>query len=106
MSQLRIFAESDGSAPVSVDDDHAAIAERLAGVDVRFERWPTPAGLAPGASPDQVIAAYRADIDRLMQQEGYRSVDVVSLYPEHPEREAFRKKFLDEHTHSEDEVRF
>jgi len=33
-------------------------------------------------------------------------VDAISLSPEHPDREALRQKFLAEHTHSEDEVRF
>ncbi len=28
------------------------------------------------------------------------------MQPDHPNKEALRKKFLDEHTHSEDEVRF
>ncbi len=31
---------------------------------------------------------------------------MISLYPEHPDKDALRKKFLDEHSHSEDEVRF
>ena len=35
-----------------------------------------------------------------------RSVDVLSMQPDHPQKEALRQKFLDEHTHSEDEVRF
>ena len=30
----------------------------------------------------------------------------VGVPPDHPDREALRKKFLDEHTHAEDEVRF
>ena len=33
-------------------------------------------------------------------------MDVVSLAPDNPDKDAFRQKFLDEHTHSEDEVRF
>jgi 1,2-dihydroxy-3-keto-5-methylthiopentene dioxygenase len=33
-------------------------------------------------------------------------VDAIRLTPEHPDREALRRKFLAEHTHSEDEVRF
>ncbi|KLD61908.1 cupin, partial [Luteibacter rhizovicinus DSM 16549] len=62
--------------------------------------------IAPGATQDEVIEAYRADIDRLMAENGYRSVDVISLKPDNPDRATFRQKFLNEHTHSEDEVRF
>ncbi|UGB39408.1 1,2-dihydroxy-3-keto-5-methylthiopentene dioxygenase [Frateuria soli] len=106
MSRLRIYDDVQPSTPVSVHTDPAAIARELGQVGVRFEQWETNAPIAPGASEDEVIAAYRADIDRLMREEGYRSVDVISLAPDHPDRATLRKKFLSEHTHSEDEVRF
>lgn len=106
MSRLRIYDEARPSTPVSVHTDPAGIARELGHVGVRFEQWEANAPLAPGASQDEVIAAYRADIDRLMREEGYQSVDVISLAPDHPDRATLRKKFLSEHTHSEDEVRF
>ncbi|MDO1529696.1 acireductone dioxygenase [Fulvimonas sp. R45] len=106
MSRLRIFDENRPGTPLSVHTAHAAIARELAGVGVRFEQWAASQPIAPGASQDEVIAAYRADIDRLMREEGYQSVDVISLAPDHPDRAALRQKFLSEHTHSEDEVRF
>ena len=106
MSRLRIFSEANPAAPLLVAAEHAAIAEQLATIGVRFEQWQAEAELAPGASPDAVMAAYRRDIDRLVEEKGFRSVDVVSIAPDHPEREAMRRKFLDEHFHKEDEVRF
>ena len=106
MSRLRIFeAEQPQTAP-SIYEDHAAITRELAKVGVRFELWEASQPVAPGASQDEVIAAYRHDIDRLMHEQGYQSVDVISLTPDHPDRAALRQKFLSEHTHSEDEVRF
>lgn len=106
MSRLRIFdAEQPQNAP-EAHDDHPAIARELAKVGVRFEQWEANQPVAPGASQDQVIAAYRHDIDRLMRDEGYQAVDVISLTPNHPDRATLRQKFLNEHTHSEDEVRF
>lgn len=106
MSRLRIFDENRPDAPLSVYTDGAGIARELGAVGVRFERWRASQPIAPGASQDEVIAAYRGDIDRLMREEGYQSVDVVSLTPDHPDRAALRQKFLSEHTHDEDEVRF
>ena len=41
-----------------------------------------------------------------MAEYGFKSVDVVSLDPNHPDKAALRAKFLDEHTHSDFEVRF
>lgn len=106
MSRLRIFDEHRPHAPRSVHAAHADIARELNKVGVRFEQWEANQPVAPGASQDEVIAAYRSDIDRLMREEGYQSVDVISLTPDHPDRAALRQKFLSEHTHSEDEVRF
>lgn len=106
MSRLRIFDETRPQSPLAAIDEHAAIAAELDKVGVRFERWEASQPIAPGASQDEVIAAYRGDIDRLMREEGYQAVDVISLAPDHPDRAALRQKFLSEHTHSEDEVRF
>ncbi|WP_426284706.1 1,2-dihydroxy-3-keto-5-methylthiopentene dioxygenase [Luteibacter sp. E-22] len=106
MSRLRIYDDNKNDTPIAVHEDHADIATALNAVGVRFERWEANQAIAPGASQEAVIAAYRADIDRLMAENGYRSVDVISLKPDHPDRAVFRQKFLNEHTHSEDEVRF
>jgi 1,2-dihydroxy-3-keto-5-methylthiopentene dioxygenase len=106
MSQLRIYDESNGGTPLKTVLNHAEIERELGAAGVRFERWEASKPVAPGASQDDVIAAYRADIDRLMREKGYQAVDVISLTPDHPDRATLRAKFLNEHTHSEDEVRF
>lgn len=106
MSRLRIFHESNPAEPTFVSDDHAAMAAKLRDIGVRFERWEANRPLAPGASQDEVLSAYRADVDRLIAENGFQSVDVVSMTPTHPQREELRRKFLDEHLHREDEVRF
>lgn len=106
MSRLRVY--DDHAPDVALLDTHepAAITHELESAGIRFEQWQADRPIAPGVSSEEVVAAYRADIDRLMREEGYRTVDVVSLQPDHPDRVALREKFLSEHTHSEDEVRF
>lgn len=106
MTRLRIFSADDATAPLATHADPAAIAAELGALGARFEQWQASQPVAPGDPPEAVIAAYRGDIDRLMREEGYRAVDVVSIAPDHPERAALRQKFLGEHTHAEDEVRF
>jgi len=106
MSRLRIFDETRSQTPLAVHEKHAAIARELGKVGVRFEQWEASQPIAPGASQDEVIAAYHSDIDRLKNEKGYQAVDVISLTPDHPDRATLRQKFLSEHTHSEDEVRF
>ena len=106
MSRLRIFEAEEPTAPVLATTEHAQIARELALIGVGFEQWQASQPVAPGASPEAVMAAYRADIDQLVSQRGFKSVDVVSIAPDHPAREELRAKFLDEHFHKEDEVRF
>jgi 1,2-dihydroxy-3-keto-5-methylthiopentene dioxygenase len=106
MSRLRIFADANPADPLLVSFVAQEISEQLAQIGVRFEQWQTEAAIQPGASPEKVMAAYRRDIDKLIEEKGFRTVDVVSITPDHPDREAMRRKFLDEHFHKEDEVRF
>jgi 1,2-dihydroxy-3-keto-5-methylthiopentene dioxygenase len=106
MSRLRIFDDKKPNETLAVHLAASDIARELGRVGVRFEQWEASQPVAPGASQEAVIAAYRADIDRLMAAGGYQSVDVISLTPEHPDRAQLRQKFLSEHVHSEDEVRF
>ncbi|MEG3152011.1 cupin [Sphingomonas sp. ZT3P38] len=102
MSHLQVFDESDGSIPLLDTSDEATIAAELATIGVRFERWPT----RPLPDPAAILQVYAAEIETLKAEAGYRSVDVVALTPDHPDRATLRGRFLSEHTHGEDEVRF
>ena len=106
MSRLRIFDEEHPDQPLLATRDHAGIARELAAIGVRFEQWQATQPIEPGATSDEVMKASRHDIDRLVAERGFKSVDVVSISPAHPDREQMRAKFLDEHFHKEDEVRF
>lgn len=106
MSRLRIFEDSNPASVLFESTDHARIAAQLEAIGVAFEQWSANKAVRSGDSPDAVMDAYRADIDRLVATRGFKSIDVVSIAPDHPDREAMRAKFLDEHAHKEDEVRF
>ena len=106
MSRLRIFDETAPEAPLLATSDLAAIAGELAKIGVAFEQWEAAQPIQPGDAPETILAAYKADIDRLVDANGFKTVDVVSIAPDNPQKEAMRAKFLSEHTHTEDEVRF
>lgn len=106
MSQLRIFADDNPGLAILDTGERDEITHRLGNAGVRFEYWEAATEISPGDSQHHILDAYAADIARLKRAGGYQTVDVVSMWPEHPEREAARSKFLDEHTHAEDEVRF
>ena len=94
------------SPPRLESSDAAVIARELAARGVRYERWPAPVALPAGADQETILAAYAGEIARVQAEGRYRTVDAIRLGPDHPERQALRAKFLAEHTHSEDEVRF
>lgn len=106
MSRLTIYPDQSPENSVLDTQDGAVITEKLGALDVRFERWATQDILPADADDAAVLRAYNADIQRLMDENGYQSVDVIRISPDHPQKEAIRGKFLNEHTHSEDEVRF
>jgi 1,2-dihydroxy-3-keto-5-methylthiopentene dioxygenase len=101
MSHLTVYAENAPERPLLETADPAGIADALEEIGVRFERWPTRD--VPGGD---TLAAYAEEIERLKVIGGYQAVDVVSMTPDHPDRAVFRQKFLSEHRHMEDEVRF
>lgn len=106
MSRLRIFNDDAPDTPVFETRDHAEMAARLKEIGVRFEQWEASKPVEPGATPEAVMDAYRADIDRICAENGFQTIDVVSIAPDNPNKDAARAKFLDEHYHEEDEVRF
>ncbi|MDO5504796.1 MAG: acireductone dioxygenase [Pseudoxanthomonas suwonensis] len=106
MSRLRIFNDTDPGTVLLETRDHAAIAAELAQIGVLFEQWQASKPVQAGDSEDAIMTAYREDIDRLVHRHGFNSVDVVSIAPDNPQREAMRARFLEEHTHAEGEVRF
>lgn len=105
MSSLRIYEEDQSEAPIITTMDGEEIARHLNDVGVRFERWETR-DLPAGTPPEVILEAYAGEIATLKEESGFTTADVISLTEEHPQKDELRKKFLDEHRHSEDEVRF
>lgn len=91
---------------LSYTDIDSEITDILGSVGVDFFQWSADEIVNPHDGSDKIMKAYKTQIDSLISKNGYSSVDVVNMHPEHPEKKEFRKKFLSEHTHCEDEVRF
>ncbi len=106
MSELRVFAEDSPAKAEATYKQFEQIRDQLIKIGVLFERWQASKELDEHAGQDEVIEAYRSQIDRLMQRFGFKSVDVISMAADHPQKEAMRDKFLHEHTHDDFEVRF
>jgi len=106
MTRLIISSAADPN-DVSLDtEDFGVIAAELAALGARVERWQATHPLAPNASQAEILAAYAPEIDRLKRERGYQAADVVSIKPNNPNWPALRQKFVVEHIHHDDEVRY
>jgi 1,2-dihydroxy-3-keto-5-methylthiopentene dioxygenase len=66
-----------------------------------------PAEASPiGPGDEDILQAHAGWLKPFMDKNGYRTADVIRITPSTPNVPAIRDKFLREHTHSEDEVRF
>jgi 1,2-dihydroxy-3-keto-5-methylthiopentene dioxygenase len=106
MSQLTIFDDLRPEQPVLRTQDAEAMARELSAIGVRFERWESPVSLSPDDSAEVILEAYKPYLDELMGEQGAGSADVLKLTPDNPNYGPMRAKFLSEHIHTEDEIRF
>lgn len=111
MAYLTIYRDGPQPSLTLATDDEGQIRDELAAKGVEYSRWPVAEGLADDATNDDVLAAYADAIAELSDAEGYVVVDVAGLHPsDDPAWPATaagaRQKFLAEHTHADDEVRF
>lgn len=106
MSRLTIYRDDAPETVLLDTEDGRRIAETLRPLNVRFERWQSPVTPERNAPPEEILEAYRPYLDGLMGETGAGSADVVRFDRNTPQIAAMRLKYLSEHTHSEDEVRF
>lgn len=91
-------------------DDERVISE-LDAHGVTLRRWPLRTGDTPGLDDQALLDLYSDKIAEVCDRDSMKLVDVARLHPapteEWRERAAkARTTFLEEHQHSEDEVRF
>jgi 1,2-dihydroxy-3-keto-5-methylthiopentene dioxygenase len=72
---------------------------------ITYEYWQSKQ-LDPGASEEDILAAYENEIEKLKIKGSYHSADVIDLSPTTPGLDEKLARFSREHTHSEDEVRY
>lgn len=101
MSSLAVYHVLSPEIPNKVLTHFEDIVATLAEQGVGFDRWEAAAKIQPGASEEEIIAAYQIQIDGLMTGRGYIAVDVVSVSTDHPEQAGV----LDEYRQRQEEVR-
>jgi 1,2-dihydroxy-3-keto-5-methylthiopentene dioxygenase len=111
MSLLVTWNDDDPSTPLRETADPIEIADVYRGFGGRFERRELR-GVTAADPPEAVLATYRDVVDELVAAERFVTVDVAGIAPSTdpawPDTaKAVRAKFIDEHTHGDDdEIRF
>lgn len=86
--------------------DTIEIKEFLRTLGVYFDQWSCSVVFDDSATQNEILAAYASDLKPFMDQGGYLTADVISIHKLTENYTVIRAKFLAEHTHSEDEIRF
>ena len=61
----RVIYSEDGQQHNPVTKDHEKISSALARLGVRFEQWPANMSLSVSAESEEVLAAYKDEVERL-----------------------------------------
>jgi 1,2-dihydroxy-3-keto-5-methylthiopentene dioxygenase len=86
--------------------DKKEITDYLNSIDIEYQTWVPEHPTSADAPQDEILAAYKAEIDALKARGGYVTADVINVTAQTPGLEAMLAKFSREHWHDEDEVRF
>lgn len=111
MTLLQVMAAGDAADVRVRTSDDEVIGTELAKHGVTFGRWPVVENAASVSSED-LLAHYARNVAELNGSGRYKHIDIARIHPDDadpkwPEIAAgARGKFLDEHRHAEDEVRF
>lgn len=73
---------------------------------VALEQWKATTLLSDTSTQDEILDAYAHELKPFMSKNGYKAADVINVHPLTENIQVIRVKFMKEHTHSDDEVRF
>lgn len=103
MSSLFVYHHACPDVPHKVLNHFEDIASTLAGQGVAFTRLQVAAPIVPGASEQEVMAAFKTQIDAL--DAGQAALEVISVGNDHLQKSGLRERYLQEQFHDADEVR-
>lgn len=107
MTLLNIYSENNPDQAESVFDIEA-IRSCLNDIGLDIERWGLKSSLSVTSTNEEILEAYSNKVTYIKNTRGFKGVDVVSMNEKTPREKIpeIREKFIQEHTHSDDEVRY
>ncbi len=86
--------------------DFSTIKKLLSQHGILIAQWKAGKVLSSDSTQDEILEAYAHELKPYMLQHGYQTADVINVHSQTENLMAIREKFMKEHTHSEDEIRF
>lgn len=86
--------------------DFSEIQTLLAKHKILLEQWEANFPLDKNSDQETILKAYDHKLKPFMEKNGFLTADVINVHPQTENIKAIREKFMKEHTHSDDEVRF
>ncbi|MGW4330633.1 1,2-dihydroxy-3-keto-5-methylthiopentene dioxygenase [Nocardia sp. NPDC004573] len=111
MTLLQVMAAADAADVRVRTGDDEVIGTELAERGITFGRWPVVENAASVPS-EELLAHYAKNVAELNESGRYKHIDIARIHPDDSDPQwpqtaaGARGKFLDEHRHAEDEVRF
>ena len=86
--------------------DFEEIKSLLASHKIMIDQWEANTPLSNDADQETILEAYAHELKPYMEANGFKTADVINVNPDTPNIGALREKFMKEHIHTEDEIRF
>ena len=112
MTLLQVMADTDADKVRLRTDDARFIGDELATRGIVFDRRPIAFDVDASGPAERILADHADQVAAINSDDRYRHIDVAALRPDHSDPDwhataaVARSKFLAEHRHAEDEVRF
>jgi 1,2-dihydroxy-3-keto-5-methylthiopentene dioxygenase len=86
--------------------DQSLIQSLLKEINIHFENWEISENLDKDSSTDEIASNFKDKIEKVLKENNFSSFDIVNIKPELEGLDELKKKFIPEHTHDDNEVRF
>jgi 1,2-dihydroxy-3-keto-5-methylthiopentene dioxygenase len=86
--------------------DFKKIQSILKSYGIMIDQWSASTKLSDDADQETILNAYAHELKPFMDKYGFKTADVINVTPATPNLQAIREKFMKEHRHNDDEIRF
>jgi len=86
--------------------DFYQIKSYLSSHQIMIDKWEANSLLTKDSTQEEILNAYSHALKPFMEKHGYQTADVINVHPQTENLMAIREKFMKEHRHSDDEIRF